>query len=73
MESDNEVKYILQKYKNLRIDTRKYQIAVVRPLLMIFYIFERARGLSVGQKKYEWVSSYLNKMRFVHKSDDKAK
>lgn len=34
-------------------------------------LFERAGELSIGQKKYEWVSSYLKKIRFVYKSDDK--
>lgn len=35
-------------------------------------LFERARELSIGQKKYEWVSSYLKKIGFVYKGDDKA-
>ena len=33
-------------------------------------IFDRAWELAAGQKKYEWVLSYLKKMRFAHKEHD---
>lgn len=33
-------------------------------------IFDRAWELAAGQNKYEWVLSYLKKMRFAHKEHD---